>query len=364
MKSTSQVKSSTTSKKLASSMAELMSKHGDTIHTLKKGSIIQGTVKKLTPSEILLDIGAKSDALVIEFDKKNLSNLLSLLKVGDKVSASVISAESEEGFPVVSLRRMLDELLYTRLKDSVSSDSSVMVTLLEPTRGGYFAETSEGIRGFLPNSQLLTEGDLSNKQLEVKIIEADAVKKRVIFSEKAKTYISSPSDIGKYVSKNKVVEGVVTFVSSHGIYVSIQVSQDQMIEGFVHISEVSYARIEDLRSMFKKGELIKALAIDIDTENRRVNLSIKRLTAETLDSLKEKYPIDQKIKGTVVNVRSRGVIVKVDEVVQGFIPVSSIPSDVSYKKDEVVDAQVTGYDEKTRMVLLTPVLTTKFVGYR
>ena len=93
-----------TSTSKANSMAELMARQTSQFQPLKRGDIVTGTVKKLTPREILLDIGYKSDALVIEYDKQNLENLLSLLKVGDTVKASVISPESEEGFPVLSLR--------------------------------------------------------------------------------------------------------------------------------------------------------------------------------------------------------------------------------------------------------------------
>ena len=83
----------------AKSMAELMARSGSNLNVLVKGQMVEGTIKKLTPGEILMDIGAKGDALVIEFDRQKLENLLSILKIGDRVKASVISAESEEGFP-------------------------------------------------------------------------------------------------------------------------------------------------------------------------------------------------------------------------------------------------------------------------
>src|SRR3990167_9275836 len=135
-------------------MAELMARQGS-VQVLQKGQQVSGTIKKLTPQEILLDIGYKSDALVIEYDKGNLENLLSILKVGDKVSASVISAESEEGFPVVSLRRMLDDALFANFEKMSSSDEPFEITITESSRGGYMGETAQGVKGFLPTSQVM-----------------------------------------------------------------------------------------------------------------------------------------------------------------------------------------------------------------
>ena len=119
------------SNKKASSMAELMAKQSQGVQVLQKGQTVTGIIKKLTPQEILMDIGAKGDALVIEFDRQNLENLLALLKVGDRVSATVISAESEEGFPVLSLRRTLDDIIFEKFsKLSWNDCSSCCVMML------------------------------------------------------------------------------------------------------------------------------------------------------------------------------------------------------------------------------------------
>lgn len=353
----------TKTSKGASSMAELMARMGNSVQTLKKGDIVEGTIKKLTPSEILLDIEAKGDALVIEYDKQNMDNLLAYLKVGDKVKASVISPESEEGFPVVSLRRTLDDLVFGRFEDLSKNDQSFKVNILDSTRGGYFAETAQGIRGFLPNSQVLMGDDLVGKTLDVKIIEYDRSKKRVIFSQKATHYVMDPEKLKKIAKRDELVSGTVTDVTPYGIYLAIKVGSDEA-EGFVHISELSYDRVDNINSLYQKGMEVKAQVLDLDLENRRVNLSVKKLEKDTFEDIKNKYAKEQKVKGKVKSVSSRGITLQVEAGVNGFIPSDKIPDSTTYHEGDEVNAEVSDFDMKRRVLVLSPILKAVPIGYR
>lgn len=348
----------------ATSMAELMARQSSQFQPLKRGDSVTGTVKKLDPKEILLDIGYKSDALVIEYDKKNMENLLKLLKVGDTVTASVISPESEEGFPVLSLRRMLEQRVYGSLEEVVRADTTLTATVLEVTRGGYFIEIQGGIKGFLPNSQLI-EGKLDqNSKVEVKVIEFDKEKKRVIVSQKATHYLMNISEIEKLVKRDTVMKVIVTLVTSYGIYVELIPKENVLIEGFIHISEVSHQRVEGLEDKYEIGQELEVQVIGLDIENKRVNLSLKRLEKDTFEDVKSKYKVEEVVKGVVSDVKSRGVTLTLAEGVNGFFPSSKIPTGVEYKKDDSVEVEVTGFDEKKRLVLVSPVLKTKVITYR
>lgn len=348
----------------ATSMAELMARQSSSFNALKRGDMVTGMVKKLTPKEILLDIGYKSDALVIEYDKQNLENLLGLLKVGDKVTASVISPESEEGFPVLSLRRMLEERVYGALETVFKADTTLTAHILEVTRGGYFIETEGGIKGFLPNSQLmegrLTQGD----SVQVKVIEFDREKKRVIVSQKATHYLMNASEIEKYLKRDVVIKGVVTLVTPYGIYLEISPKDGILIEGFIHISEVSHQRVEGLETKYKIGETLETQVIGVDSENKRVNLSLKRLEKDTFEDVKKKYKLEETVKGVVSDVKSKGITLSLEKGVTGFISESKIPTGTQYKVDESVEVEVTGFDDKKRLVLVSPVLKTKVITYR
>jgi small subunit ribosomal protein S1 len=347
----------------ASSMAELMGRSTSSFNVFKKGQEVEGTIKKLTPKEILVDIGAKSDALVLEVDKNNMENLLAALKVGDKVKTVIISPEAEEGFPVVSLRRALDNMVYSELDKIFKEDVVVKINVGDSTRGGYFAASTNGTKGFLPSSQAVGE-DLSGKTIDAKIIELDRSKKRIIFSQKATEYITDTEILKKLLEKGKKVSATVMNPASYGIFVTIPGKDGKLIEGFIHISEVSYDRVENLSSLYKKGDTIEAAVIEVDPENRRVNLSIKALAGDKFAGLSEKYKKEDKVKGTVKKVSSRGVTFELESGVNGFIPADKIPAGASYKEGDTLSAEVTDIDKKRRVIVLSPIVTKTFVGYR
>lgn len=349
-------------------MAELMAR-ADNFQTLQKGQVVKGTIKKLTPNEILLDIGAKSDALVIEYDKQNLENLLKLLKVGDKVDATVISVESEEGFPVVSLRKTLDDKIYSQFESEFTEGKTVSVRIADTTRGGFFVESDHGLKGFLPNSQIMPsvkdqENSMVGSTIDVKIIEFDRARKRLIFSQKSTVYVTDSDQINKLAPKDSIIEGIVTSVTPYGIYLTISPDKDTKVEGFVHISELSHDRIEDINELYKEGDKVKAQVKDIDTENRRVNLSVKNLSTDQFESVKEKFPLETKLTGTVTDVKSRGVTLTIEGDVSAYIPANKIPAGTTYTEGDSVEVEVADYDMKRRVIVVSPVLKAKFIGYR
>ncbi|MDO8270146.1 MAG: S1 RNA-binding domain-containing protein [Candidatus Levybacteria bacterium] len=364
MATTPKASSPSTGSGQAKSMAELMARASSQFSTLKRGDIVTGIVKKLEPREILLDIGYKSDALVIEYDKQNLENLLGILKIGDKVTASVISPESEEGFPVLSLRRMLEEKVYGALETVFKADTALVAHVLEVTRGGYFIETNEGIKGFLPNSQLRDSRINQGDKVEVKVIEFDREKKRVIVSQKAMHYLMNIPEIEKHIKRDSVVKGVVTLVTSYGIYLEISPKEGILIEGFIHISEVSHQRVEGLEGKFKIGEKLDVQVIGVDIDNKRVNLSLKRLEKDTFEDVKKKYKKEDTISGTVTDVKTKGITLQIEPTVMAFISASKIPTGTEYKKDDKVEVEITDFDDKKRLIIVSPVLKTKVITYR
>ncbi len=353
-----------TSNKPAQSMAELMARSGQSLNVLKKGQIIEGTIKKLTSKEILMDIDGKADALVIEYDRQNLENLLSFLKVGDRVQASVISPEAEEGFPVVSLRRTLDDIIFKKFETFVKNEEAFEVEIVEQTRGGYFAQTSVGIKGFLPTSQVVDGQDLVGQKIKVKIIEFDRAKKRVVFSQKAVTFTTSPASIQKHIKSGQVIEVEISSITPYGLYVLITPEKDVKIEGFIHISEIAFERVEDLASRFKVGEKVKAEVLALDETSKRVNLSIKKTLKDVFETIREKYKPEDKISVTVVDVKARGVNVMIEEGIKGLIPSDKIPTGATYTPGQTLQAEVVDIDSRRRVILLSPVLKAVPIGYR
>lgn len=359
--STSTTQKST--KSSATSMAELMSRATDSFTPLKKGENVKGFVKKLSPQEILLDIGAKSDALVLEYDKRNMQQLQSLLKEGQEIETRVLSPESEEGYPVVSLRPYLQSKIFSSIEKSYKNHSSLPITIVSQTRSGYFVETEQGLRGFLPTSHVLSDEDIVGTKLEAQVIDFDRSNQRVVFSQKATAYVTDPEEIVKHVKPGDMVSGAISSISPYGLYVTIKIKKGVDIEGFVHISEISNSRV-NVRDLYNVGDTIDAEVIAVDTDNRRVNLSIKKMLSEKFDQVRDTYKVEQKVKATVADVSSRGVLLTVEEGVQALIPAAKIPADTEYTVGQSVQIEVTDFDERRRLILASPVLTAIPLGYR
>ncbi len=347
----------------ATTMAELLKKASATFVSPKKGAILPGTITKLTSSEILVDIGAKTEALVLEKDRENMRTILATLKVGDKVDVSVLNPESDFGNPVVSLRRYIDEKLWNKVSSLQKGKSQLDAIVLEETRGGFLVKTDEGITGFLPNSHTL--GNLSiGKSTKVSLLEFDRLAHKIIFSQKKNVSTVEFENSTKNLKTDQKISATITSIAPFGIFVSIETSKDNFAEGFVHISEISWEKLETVPEDYKVGDKIEALILSFDKKSARINLSIKRLTADPYKEKLKEYTADKKVKGTVSKVLSSGVAVSLEDGIEGFIKKDKIPVGAKYEIGSSISATVTEVDEKNHRVLLSLYLAEKPIGYR
>lgn len=350
----------------ATSMADLMKSAKPLFVHLKKGENLEGTVTKLTSNEILVDIGAKTEAQVLEKDRNNMRTLLSLLKVGDKVQVSVLNPESDFGNPVVSMRRFLDQRLWDNVEKISKSKKTQEITVTEETRGG-FVVAADGISGFLPNShtsQNLKVGQKTNAVL----LEFDKLQHKIIFSQRksggSEEFIKATKSlrIGQKISSN------ISSIAPFGIFVTIPVDPStdsgQAVEGFIHVSEISWEKLGTVPEDYKVGDKIETEVIGFDKKSSRINLSIKRLTEDPFKEKLKEYSTDKKVKGKVTKVTSSGTSVELEEGVEGFIKKDKIPVGKTFEEGSEVTATVVGLDEKNHRVMLSPYLTRKTIGYR
>ena len=353
----------------ATSMAELMAKKQPSVTSVKKGEVIPGTITKLTSGEILVDIGAKTEAVVLEKDKGILHTLLNSLKVGDKVTVSVLNPESDQGNPVVSLRRFIDEQIWGDL-EKLKDDKTVQeVTVTDITKGGFLVSTNEGMNGFLPNSQTMLNDASSTfigKTIKVVVLEINRSFHKIIYSQKAAIGDEDFSKIISEIKVGQIVDAIVSNTASFGIFVSIKhiSGSDDTIEGFIHLSELSWDKIESAENFYKAGEKIKVQIIGIDKETKRINLSVKRLTKDPFEDATKQYSIDKKVKGKVVKIGSIGVGLELGEGVEGLIKKDKLPPGTDYKIGDEVEGTVTEIDVKRHKIILVPVLKEKPMGYR
>ena len=356
----------------STSMAELMASHKSSpFVTLHKGDIIEGTITKLSSSAVLVDVNAKAEAVVLEKDKKILHNILSSLSVGDKVNVQILNPESDMGNPVVSLRRFLDGKLWNNLEELAKNKTVIDIVIDGVIKGGLLV-SGDGISGFLPNSQLsfashtMTEGSSQNimgSKIKAIVLEVDRATHKIIFSQ---SHVLNQKDFEKEIKGLKIGQKVTTLVTNvtpYGIFVSVP-NGERVIDGFMHISEISWERVSDTSSLYNSGDSLEAAITGFDKEARRVNLSVKKLKIDPFDEKIKNFSVDKKLSATVIKILSTGILLDLGDEIGGFIRKEKIPPTVSYKAGDLVNVTVSEIDLKRRRVVVVPVLLEKPIGYR
>lgn len=348
-------------KKQPQTMAELLAQTSYQPHGLKKGEEIEGTITSISPVGIRLDINAKTEGVVLEKDKRILSDLISTLKVGDTVRATVLNPESDEGYSVLSLRRQRKNKAWQLLLDAHQQDKTVDVIVTDVTRSGFLVDFSS-IRGFIPSSHLVgSEDDVFGKTLKVKVLEIQPEENRLIFSQKAVAI--NTVDLKKELAKIKINDtytGIITNVTKFGLFVSIK----ENVEGLVHISEVSWDRVMDLEKQFHVGQKVQVLVTGVNLQNSKINLSLKQLLPDPWFEISRQFSIDQQVEGEVSSISRVGVFVVLADGLEGLIHQSKIPLGHELHEGEKVTCIIESVDAQKRRISLVPVLKGKPVGYR
>jgi ribosomal protein S1 len=354
----------------AVSMADLMAKSSAVpIVSFKKGDIVSGTISKLSKKEILVDLSAKGQAVVLEKEPRLMRNLLASLAVGDKVEVSILNPESDLGQPVVSLRRFMDNITWKRIDELKKSQEKIDVTITEVTKGGYVIVTSDGMNGFLPNSHTnSSQGTLTvGKNVPVSVADINREDRKIIVSQKSSLTDAQFASIMASLKKGAKVKATVSNVTTFGFFVTLAPDAskpDELIDGLVHISELAWTKVDDISTMYKVGDSIDVVVAGFDKDARRIDLSVKRLTEDPFEKLKENYPVDKKVSGKVVRTEDGSVIVDLGDGVEGIIKKEKVPAGTSYEQGKAIDVTVVAHDSRRRRLELTPVLKEKPLMYR
>jgi small subunit ribosomal protein S1 len=355
-----------TSKK-ALTMADLLKSAPETPFVrVKRGEVIEGTVTKLTAKEILIDIGAKTEAVVLEKDRRLLKNLLNDLQVGSKVDVYVLNAESDFGNPVVSLRKFFDDKLWGKLAELQKNKTVLKVTVNEATKGGFLVSSEEGFSGFLPNSQISytsTGQDLAGKQIDAILLELSRQGQKIILSNKA---IGGSKDFDREVKNLKIEQKISTTISNitpFGIFTLIK-GEEGSVEAFIHISEISWDKISQVPDTFKVGDEIEAMIIGFDKKTSRINLSLKRLIKDPFEEKLGQFTPDKKVLVKISKILPTGVLVDLGEGIEGMIKKEKIPPTTKYEVGSEIEAIVLDVDPRRHRINLSPVLKEKPIGYR
>lgn len=353
-------------------MAELMAKHASAFTILKRGEKVNATVNKITNNELFVMVNGKIEALVLEKDRNLFKQMVGMLNVGDTVEATVLSPENELGMPVVSLRHFLEDKLWVSLEELQKTQVKIQITINEATKGGYVVVSETGIGGFLPNSHTAvgeTAETLVGQTIKASIVDLNREQNKVIFSQKGILSTEEFKSQTAHLKAGNVVAGVISGVTSFGLFVSIQkATGDGYLDGLVHISEVSWEKTEDLSTHYSVGQKVEAVVVGVDADAKRIDLSIKRLSQDPFDEIAKAYPVDKKVSGEIVSIGEVGVVVALPAVgetaVEGLIKREKISPNTKYEVGQKVNVTVSQIDNRKRKILLTPVLLEKPLMYR
>ncbi len=355
-------------------MEELLKTSGYELTIPTKGETITGLVTGVTRKAVLVDIGAKTEGLVAEKEYEIARDFIETLKTGDEVEVYVLTDENERGQIMLSLRRAMFDKLWNMLDTYLESDKEVQVKGVEVNRGGMIVKW-QGLRGFVPSSQFGAQyagnfTELMNKTFAVKPIEVDREKNRLIFSEKhvsEAAVMEKREQALKAVAKGEVMEGKVTGVLSFGAFVAVEVPAEAgkvTVEGLVHISEISWEKVEDIHKYLNVGEAVKVKVLGVEEGTGKLNLSIKQLLPDPWSVVAQKYAAGTTVTGTVSRTAPFGTFVNFEPGVDGLIHISKASQFGELKAGEKIEVLVESVEPDKRRMSLGPVLTEVPVGYK
>lgn len=351
-------------------MEELLAASGYVLSVPKKGETIKGLVTSVNRKMVMVDIGAKTEGVVAEREYDFAKEFIATIKVGDEIDVYVASDENDRGQILLSLKRAMFDKLWTMLDDYLKNEKEVIVKTVELNRGGMIVRW-QGLRGFIPSSQFgaTYQGNLAGlvgKDITVKPIEVDREKNRLIFSEKhvsEAAVMEAREGALKSVKVGNTFSGSVTGVLSFGAFVAVVVD-GITVEGLVHISEISWEKVEDIHKYLKVGDKVEVKVLGVEEGTGKLNLSMKQLQADPWSLVAEKYSAGTTVKGTVSRSAPFGVFVNFEPGVDGLIHVSRLASFGELKAGEPIEVLVENVDPEHRRMSLGPVLKEVPVGYK
>lgn len=311
-------------------MEDILTSAGSNIIPFRQGEVIEVLVTQVSKSKIMVDVNGIALGFIPE---REFSYEAGDIQVGDKILAYVLSVENDEGYAVLSLKRAEKEQTWRMLEEKTGSGDFLTVKVTQANKGGLLVRFGD-IEGFIPVSQLsnqtlgriadrdkLTErlNQLVGQNLKVKALTTDKAANRLIFSEKAVMNVENESKI-KALKPGDKVSGKITGIVDFGLFMDIG-----GVEGLVHISEVAWERIDDLKSRFNVGDTLEVQIVEID--GNRVSLSLKRLLPDPWVEAIKAYSVGQNVNGEVTRVTPFGAFVKFDPVLDGLVRVNEIVDD-------------------------------------
>ncbi len=327
-----------------------------TVDTLEEGSIIKGTIIEIRPTEVVVDIGGKSEGVVHASEFVDISEL----QVGSEIEVFLEKLEDKEGNPVVSFDKAEQKKNWEKIVENCEEGSVVQGRVRSKVKGGLIV--SIGVDSFMPASQIDVQPPKNLDQYvgqtyDFKVIKINTDRKNIVVSRRElieEQRMDKRRKLLEEVKPGDTRRGQVKNITDYGAFVDLD-----GLDGLLHITDMSWGRIQHPSEMVKQGEEIEVMIIEIDRDRERVSLGLKQLQDNPWERIEEKYPVGGTVHGKVVNLVPYGAFVELEEGVEGLVHVTELswtkriskPSEVLRIGDEI-DAVVLGIQKEEQKISL------------
>lgn len=326
------------------------------IDQLQEGSIINGRIMEIRPTEVVVDIGGKSEATIpsVEFPE------IGELQVGSEIEVFLEKLEDREGNPVVSFDKAEQKKNWEKIVAQCGEGSVVPGRVKAKVKGGLII--SIGVDSFLPSSQIDVQPPKNLDQYvgqtyDFKVLKINPERKNIVVSRRELIEEQRSEKRRKLLEEVKPSDtrrGVVKNITDYGAFVDLD-----GLDGLLHITDMSWGRISHPSEMLKTGEEIEVMILEVDRDRERVSLGLKQLTTNPWDQIEKKYPVGTSVSGRVVNTVHYGAFIEIEHGVEGLVHVTELswtkrinkPTEVLKVGDEV-DAVVLGIQKDEQKISL------------
>lgn len=363
-------KTKDTDSALYSQLDQFLADSSQKIKQLSKGDIVEGEIVDINNGVVIVDVGYKSEGVVAGRELKSDTMDWTTLKKGDKILVYVVKPEDDKGQLVLSIRRTQQASAWLSLENARKNNEVVEAVVVESNNGGLIVEIGKGIRGFIPTSQLDATrvyangvrqvgkdissrvqkrlNSLINEEIKTRIIELDREKNRIILSEKMVTQardLEKRAQTLKKVKEGDVLEGTVSGITPFGIFVNAQ-----GLEGLVHLSELSWDKVEDIGAIYSVGDKVQVMVIGLSDGGKRVAYSVKRLQQDPWAQAISKFKVGDVVDGEVQKVVPYGAFVRIGEGLNGLIHISELSDKLVKNPEDIVK---TGQSVKVKILSIS-----------
>ena len=338
-------------------LKELSKRYSESFRDIKEGEILQVTIVGINADNVVVDVGFKSDGTI----SKSEFSATEEIKIGEKIDIVIESVEDEDGNLVLSKKRADFLKIWGRIMDAFENEKIIPGKILKRIKGGMVVDLM-GIEAFLPGSQIdirpVRDFDaFVGQTMDFKIVKVNIPTENIVVSHKVlieETISDQRKEILDKLEKGQILEGTVKAITDFGVFVDLG-----GVDGLIHITDLSWGRINHPSEVVKLDEKIKVVVTDFEMERKRISLSLKQLLPHPWEKIEEKYKIGDKVAGRVVSLTDYGAFIEIEKGIEGLIHISEMSwtQHISHPSQfvsmgQVVEAVILSLDKDEKKISL------------